>query len=580
MQKKWVVKPAVPKELKDRFPQLDEVVLQLLLDRGLDTQELMDEFLNPDYSTDLHDPFLFREMKKAVERLYQAIDKQELVMIYGDYDADGVSGSVILACTLLALGAKFDVYLPHRDKEGYGLNIGAVDYIVKQGAKVIITVDCGISNIKEIAHAKGAGIQVIVTDHHQQQDQLPDSINIHPKVAGETYPYKGLAGGGVAFKLAQGLVRTKLKKDKAADTKYWEGFEKWLLDMVAISTVADLMPLLGENRTLVKYGIVVMNKGRRLGLRQILKVARLWPEGASEAKINSHNIGFQIAPRINAAGRMNHANVAYKLLMSANEDEANKLALELNQNNRDRQLLTDRIIKEAIEQIGDVKPDDIKIISAFKSDWPLGVAGLVAGKLVEVYNRPVMIMGLLNDNIVGSVRSIPAFNFVAALMEVKDLFSKFGGHPMAAGFTLARNEDMGALVERLDQIIMRELSGKDLTPELKIDKEIGLSYVDWPLVSTLLNFEPFGKENPVPKFVTYNLKVQGMEAVGAQGKHLRLLVADDLGNIRKTIGFCFGHWCEKLKIGDRIDLVYEIEVNEWNGNRELQLKIVDLKTEK
>lgn len=577
MDKKWVVKPPVALEWKERFPQLDGIVLQLLLDRGLNNQELIDEFLNPDYLADLHDPFLFKDMKKAVARLFQAIKNNELVVIYGDYDADGVSGSVILATTLQELGAKFDVYLPHRDKEGYGVNIPAVDYIQKLGAKVMITVDCGISNVKEIEYAQGKGIDVIITDHHQQQEKLPPSINIHPKIEGESYPFKGLAGGGVAFKLAQGLIKTKLAQGKKSDAKFWEGFEKWLLDMVSISTVADLMPLLGENRTLVKYGLVVMNKGRRLGLRNILQVAGLLPEGQKEAHLSTYNIGFQIAPRINAAGRMNHANVAYKLLMSDKEDEAQKLALELNQNNQDRQALTEKIVTEAREQIGTIALEDIKIVSAFKSDWPLGVAGLVAGKLVEVYNRPVMIMGLLNEKIVGSVRSIPAFNFVAAIMEVKDLFSKFGGHPMAAGFTLSRNEDMGVLIERLNKIAKRELAGKDLRPELMIDKELKLGQVDWPLMETILQFEPFGKENPVPKFVSYNLKVMRVDAVGSQEKHLRLLVGDDLGNMRKAIGFCFGHWCERLKIGDRIDMVHEMSVNEWNGNRELQLKIIDLK---
>lgn len=577
MQKKWVVKPGVPPEMKDRFPQIEEKVLQLLVDRGLKTQEEIDEFLNPDYGEDLHDPFLFKNMKAGVQRLFQAIGKEELITIYGDYDADGVSGSVILATTLQALGAKIDVYLPHRDKEGYGLNLAAIDYIKKQGTKVMITVDCGISNVKEIDYAVEQGLEVIVTDHHQQQEKLPAAINIHPKIAGETYPFKGLAGGGVAYKLAQGLVRTKLKNDPKADAKHWEGFEKWLLDMVAISTVADMMPLLGENRTLVKYGLVVMNKGRRPGLRQILKVAGLWPDGKNEADLDAFNIGFQIAPRINAAGRMNHANVAYRLLMATDEAEVTKLADELNENNRERQLLTQRIIKEAVEQIGEVKSGDVRLISAFKSDWPLGVAGLVAGKLVELYCRPVMVMGLSEGRVVGSVRSVSSFNFVNALMEVKDLFAKFGGHPMAGGFTLARNEDMGVLVEKIDKIIKRELVGRDLTPELLIDRELKLKDVDWSMVDILDKFEPFGKENPVPRFVSRGVKIIGLDAVGADGKHLRMMVGDDSGVMKKGIGFSFGHWSDKIKVGDRIDLVYEIEVNEWNGSRDIQLKIVDLK---
>ncbi len=582
MAKRWVVKPPVAKEWRERFPQVEEIVLQLMLDRGINTQEAMDEFLNPDYIADIHDPFLFTGMKKAVARLFKAIKDEQLVLIYGDYDADGVSGSVILANILKELGSRYDVYLPHRDKEGYGLNISAVDYAVGIGVKVLITVDCGISNLKEIEYAQSKGIDVIVTDHHQQQEKLPGSINIHPKIEGENYPFKGLAGGGVAFKLAQGLIRTKIKEDKKADPKYWEGFEKWLLDMVAISTVADMMPLLGENRTLVKYGLLVMNKGRRLGLRHLLMAAGLWPAvpgpgGKTEAKLNAYNIGFQIAPRVNAAGRMNHANTAFKLFMAEKESDAEKLAQELNQNNRDRQALTEKIMKEAIEQVGTVKEGDLRVISVFKEDWPLGVAGLVAGKLVEIYHRPVIVMGLLNGKIAGSVRSISTFNFASALMEVKDLFLKFGGHPMAGGFTLASNDNLEPLRERLDKIVKRELKGKDMTPELRIDLELKLSQVGWPLIDTLSQFEPFGKDNPVPKFASYGVKVAGADAIGAEGKHLRLLLSDGAGTMRKAIGFGFGSWCEKIKIGDKIDVVYDVDVNEWNGNREVQLKVVDLK---
>lgn len=579
MTKKWLVKPLPSQDLKQRFPELDDIVLQMLCDRGLTTQAQIDEFLNPEYCIHIHDPFLFKAMDACVARIFKAIKNQELIYVYGDYDADGVSGAVILSTILQGLGAKYQIYLPHRDQEGYGLNIKAVDYIHEQGTKLIITVDCGISNIKEIDHAVSKGIDVIVTDHHQQQAVLPNAICVHPKLTGENYPYKGLAGGGVAFKVAQALVKTKLKQEPNEDPKHWEGFEKWLLDMVAISTVADMMPLTGENRTLVKYGLIVMNKGRRLGLKHLLKVSNLWPELAKEVKLNAFNIGFQIAPRINAAGRVNHANVAYRLLMAATEEDASKLAAELNQNNRERQQITERIIKEALEQIGEVDETQLKVLSAFKQDWPIGVAGLVASKLVEKYNRPAIIMGLLGDKIVGSVRSIPAFNFVNALIELKDLFAKFGGHPMAAGFTLARNEDLPMLVEKLNQIIDRELKGKDLTPELIIDREIPLSSTDWKLYENIIRLEPFGKENPIPRFLTNNLHIITIDRVGAEAKHLRLTLQDDDGLIRKCIGFGLGvkAEAEQIKQGDKIDLVYELDVNEWNGNRELQLKVVDFK---
>src|SRR3989344_4064390 len=356
MQKKWQVAAPPPESFKNEHPDLPDVVLQLLWNRALRSQRDIDEFLNPDYVRDIHDPFLFRDMQRAVDRLFAAIAAQEKIVIHGDYDADGVSASIILTNTLRALGAVTDFFLPHRETDGYGLNINTVEKLAAEGARIIITCDCGISNAVEIARAKELGIDVIITDHHQEPINLPDAAyaTIHPKIAGETYPFKGLAGGGVAFKLSQGLLRTHAQHNpKLPSGESHEVFEKWLLDMVAISSVADMVPLLGETRTLVRYGLLVLGKTRRVGLRRLMKGAGLLDQNGApkHAKITAEDIGFKIAPRINAAGRMNHATTAFQLLLEQEEDRARALAEEINANNNARQELTADLVLKAREQI-------------------------------------------------------------------------------------------------------------------------------------------------------------------------------------------------------------------------------------
>jgi single-stranded-DNA-specific exonuclease len=309
MERKWEVASKIDDEIKARFPEIAPTVLQLLWNRGLRTQAAIDEFLNPDYGRDLHDPFLFRDMSKACERLGRACREREKIAVHGDYDADGVCAAAIAVTTLRALGAEAGVFLPHREIDGYGLNRRTVERLAAEGVKVIVTCDCGIANAAEVALAREKGMDVIITDHHALPAELPGAFaTIHPQVPGETYPRDGLAGGGVAWKLAQALVRRAARGGVALPP----GFEKWLLDLVAISSVADLVPLLGETRTLVKYGLVVLGKTRRVGLRELMLAAGVYAEdGRPRRAIDSATIGFQIAPRLNAAGRLDHANAAF-----------------------------------------------------------------------------------------------------------------------------------------------------------------------------------------------------------------------------------------------------------------------------
>jgi len=567
MRKKWLVAKKVSKEFQNQFPEINPVILQLLYNRGLKTQAEIDEFLNPDYGQDIHNPFLFRDMEKAVKRIFQAIENKEKIMVHGDYDADGVSASVMMVSALRELGANVGIYIPHRITEGYGLNKKTINELAKQGINLIVTVDCGIANHAEIDLAQSKGMDVIVTDHHEALPELPKAFAIiNPKVAREKYPFQFLSGAGVAFKVVQALVNRKANKPLN------DGYDKWLLDLVALGTVADCVPLIGENRTLAKYGLVVLRKTRRLGLQELAKVAQISLAGA-----DTYTIGFQIAPRLNAAGRLDHANTAFELLMTKDWEEAKQIAENLNKKNQERQRTTEKMVQEAREQIGDVDKNK-KILIAQKQGWSAGLVGLVAGKLSDEYERPSLVIGLKKDEAVGSGRSIPEFDITQALIKCGDLLTRYGGHSQACGFEL--------LVKNLEKfktcmikIASEKLKSEDLSKKTFIDMEIKLEQIDWPLLSLLDSFEPFGEENLQPNFVTYGLEVIQLEKVGADGKHLKLIVKHcESNNCRKLIAFGIGNsWGDQLKIGDKIDIVFEVSVREWNGQRELQMKVVDLK---
>jgi len=567
VDKNWQVKNKISDEIKNEFPKVNSIILQLMHNRGLTKQKEIDEFLNPDYEKDLHDPFLFRDMDKAVKRIEQAMVGGEKLLVYGDYDADGVCSSVVLYEIFKKLDLDTEVYLPHREKEGYGLNMGAVEYIIKQEVKLVVTVDCGVSNKEEVKKLQEAGIDVIILDHHHPPEKLPEAFAIvDAKIKDDKYPFFELAGVGVAFKLVQALVkRGKLK----------EGQEKWFLDLVALATVADCSDLIGENRALVKWGMVVLNKTKRLGLVELIKAV-----SRKLGKIDTHVIGFQLAPRINAAGRMNHANAAFKLLISDNIEEAEKLALDLNRENVDRQKLTERILEEANAQIGkfDSKDKLIFVADICEGSWPPGVVGLVAGKLVDLYQRPALVVGRNSEGkLIGSGRSVLDFNIIEAVAEASDFLTHYGGHAGACGFTIKSEEDIEKFKEKVGAVAKEKLSDSDLRPVLEIDTEMEMGDITWEFYENLENFEPFGEMNPKPRFLANGLEVAGMMGVGDGAKHLRLIVNQGEVKNRKTIGFGFGEWCSKLKVGDKVDIVFEVEADEWNGARELQVRIVDLR---
>lgn len=585
MQKVWNVLPEAPQSFFEEFPQLPRLVANLLYHRNIRSQKEIDEFLQPDYSHDVHDPFLFNDMEKAVARIFSAIEKNEKVTIHGDYDADGVSASVILASMFKALDFhNFNVFLPHRETDGYGINKNTINLLHMEGTKLIISCDCGISNVEEVDLANSLGIDVIITDHHSIPVTLPKAhAIIHPKIETEKYPDKGLAGGGVAFKLMQGVLATHKKThDILPNGQNHATFEKWQLDMAAIASVADMVPLVGESRTLTKYGLIVLNKTKRLGLQKLLLEARLMEQdGSMKREIDADTIGFQIAPRINAAGRMNHANVAYKLFVAESGTDAVDLAFELNQNNLDRQKATEEIVKKAIEQIEENQMNN-PVIFAIGKGWSTGIVGLISSKLKEKYQKPAIVMAENNLEVTGSGRSVKGFDMIGNMQEIPQYFLKFGGHPMACGFTLKSPEVLEEFKQAMIQKYNEKTKGLDMTPTLNIDAEIDMDNVNWDLYDVLDNFKPFGQANEKPKYLARGVTVTSFERMGKDKTHLRIMVKHNTPKIRKTIGWslCGGkdiNWCNVLKVNDKIDIVFEMDINEWNGNREIQLTIVDLK---
>jgi len=558
---RWNIAPAVAQEQINQFAELDIRVVQLLANRGITTQRDAEAFVMPDYKQDQHDPYLFKDMKIAVARIRKAVEAHEKIVVHGDYDADGVCGATVMYNTLKAIGAEVEVYLPHRDTEGYGLNMNTVQTLADTNTRLIITVDCGISNKPEVEKAVELGMEVIVTDHHSEPPELPSKALaiLNPKISSETYPFKYLAGVGVAFKVAQALI---------AEYKLGDAFEKWLLDVVAISTITDCVPLTGENRVFVHYGLVVLRKNRRLGLQQLFIAM-----GVDPATTDTTTIGFKIGPHINAAGRVKHANAAFELLIEENPDTAKEMAEELCRTNRSRQQLSEKMAKEAMIQAERQKDEFVIIVES--EDWPVGLVGLVAGRVASKYYRPTFVVTKMGGDIVGSGRSIEHFDLVQGLQAMPEVFSKYGGHPMACGFSLKNHDTFEEFKQRMRARAKELLSDKELIKTLHVDAQIALPKVDWALVDIVNQCAPYGEGNREPVFVTRGVVIEEVSVVGKTQAHLRMKVSQD-GVFRPCIGFSKGEWSGDLRVGQMIDIAYQVDVNEWNGHRDIQLHIKDV----
>jgi single-stranded-DNA-specific exonuclease len=551
---RWVLQNK-QNEIIDLNVPISNVVTQLLMNRGLKNAEQIKKFLNPNLE-DLHDPFLFPDMKKVKERINRAIHLGERILVYGDYDADGVTSTTILVETLQRLGAIVDFYIPNRFTEGYGPNEQAFRMAKEADVSLIITVDTGIAAIHEANVAKELGIDLIITDHHEAQEQLPDAYAIiHPKLADE-YPFKELAGVGVSFKVAHALL----------DELPYE-----YLELAAIGTVADLVPLQDENRIIVHYGLKALLTTKRLGLRALKELARI------DGQVNEETIGFAIGPRLNAVGRLQDARPAVELLLADDEFIVQQLASEVEELNKERQKIVSEIANEAIQMIEENGYDQDSVLVVAKEGWNPGVVGIVASRLVNRYYKPAIVLGIDPEKgwAKGSARSIEAFNLFENCMELKDLFISFGGHSQAAGMTLSL-ENVDQLRSNLNQLAKERLTDDDFVPIIPVDASVNIRDLSLKTIEEIEKLAPFGIGNPKPVFQINDEVPKEIRLIGANLDHLKMVFEQEESKL-EVIGFGFGEIYHLISSKSKIGLVGELGINEWNGNKKMQLMLKDIR---
>ncbi len=563
MQKKWRVKPKIPAEQLSNYNNSDPFLSQLLYNRGLVEKQKTEEFLNPEYER-LHSPFLFMDMQKAVDRIWQAIEQGEKICVYGDYDADAITANAVLLNTFRYLGVEAEYYIPDRFSEGYGVNLQALESIKAKGVRLIITVDCGTNSVDASEWCKKNNIDFIITDHHEIIGSVPEAFAlINPKNPNDNYPDKEITGVGVAFKMAQAILnQSKVKSQKS---KVVDGWEKWLLDLVAIGTVADCHKLLGENRILVKYGLKVLAKTKWIGLRALVASSSL---DFSKQLPDTYTLGFVLAPRLNAAGRLEHAGLALDLLMSTDAVKAQQSAMGLEQVNRKRQDVTALILSEAREKALLIK--ERKVLAIMDPNWHKGVVGLVAGKLAEEFYKPVFILSQSETEATGSARTVGNFNVVDALSFSSKYLIRFGGHKQAAGLSLHPN-NFENFYSSLLEFANLNLLEEDLSPVLELEAELfesQLSIVNCQLLSRL---EPFGVGNLKPKFLISGVEIISQKLVGTNKQHLQLQIKIGEKEI-SAIAFNF----KLVELQGPVDIVCELLQDKWNGRKNLKLRIIDI----
>lgn len=534
-----------------------EIFDQILVGRGLKDKKTREAFLSADYDVHMHDPFLLKGMDVAVERLKKAKADDELVAIYGDYDIDGLSATSVLKTAFDSFGIRTITYIPDRFEEGYGINTKALKHLKKVGASVVVTVDCGSTSMKEITWASKNGLEVIVTDHHNVPDELPPAIAVlNPKIEDQKYPFNDLAGVGVAFKLVQAL-QTKMDGLEP-------GQEKWLLDLVALGTVCDVVNLIDENRIIVKYGLKVMQKTRRPGLRALAKVS-----GIEMDQLNAMHLGFYLGPRLNAAGRLETAQKSLDLMLTQNQEEADMLSLELDKLNQERRDMQNIAYKSADEQASKSK-DDVLVLA--REDWPQGIVGIVAAKIMEKHKKPTVIMQILGDETKGSARSFGDYNIGDAFKAVKDVFLKAGGHAAAAGGTIESHR-LDELRTKLNdhyraQKLKDQLRYITTQAEVEVDSLGAMSEELYGLINSLA---PFGNGNRTPVFAANKVEVSDVRLVGADGTHVKLRIKDENGT--ELDGIAFGQADGAPMTGDKVKVWFELDINEWQGRRTPQAMV-------
>ena len=558
MNKKWQIyqTDALKVEEISRKYNINKLLATILVNRDIVDEEKINKFLNPKRS-DFYDPYLLPDMEIAIQRIIEAIENKERIVIYGDYDVDGITSVTVLKKFLEERGMEVSEYIPNRLEEGYGLNKEAIKEIAGQGKQLMITVDCGISAVEEVEYANELGLETIITDHHEPGNKLPNAIAIiDAKRKDNTYPFRNLAGVGVVFKLIQALgIRLKLEEKEYL--KY--------LDIVCIGTISDIVPLVDENRVIVKLGLKLVEQTRNLGLKAII-------ESSGYSKVDSSTISFGVAPRINACGRMGHQEEALNLFLAEDIDEVKRLTQRLNDYNKTRQETEKKIYNDAIEEIERNKLYNKNTIVIMQKNWHHGVIGIVSSKITEIYFKPSILLCEEGENGKGSGRSIPGFDLYEALTECKENVDKFGGHSMAIGINIKKDK-FEKFKDQLEEIAEKKEIEK-IVPILKIDAQIELDDINKEMVESLKELEPFGEENKMPVFVFKNLKIDSIRAL-SEGKHLKLTLKENK-NIVNAIGFNLGELSNEYKIGDKIDVVGSLEINTFNGTNNIQINIKDI----
>ena len=558
----WQVASRAPDSLFASFPTRHPLVVQLLFNRGYTTPGGIQAFLQGDDARE-NDPFLLKDMDVAVDRILQAVRKRERIGVFGDYDTDGIAAAVILREVLEQLGAHAFVRLPHRVTDGYGLSDSVIQELSAEGVGLLITVDCGISAMGPVALAKERGMDVIITDHHQPPPGLPAAhAIINPWLPDCAYPFSELCGAGLAYKLACALL-TAVGLLGAGETDVYAELRAF----AALATVADVVPLRSENRAIVTAGIAALQNTTHAGLTALMQVA-----GVDQANVNSRSIGFALAPRLNAAGRMDHPRLAYDLLTTRDHARAKALAWQLQQLNQERQSETKRLLTEARRQVDPAQRGEA-LLWVEGHDWPAGIIGLVAGKLAEELGKPTLAVAVGDTEAVGSCRSIPEFDIAAALAARGDLMRRHGGHPRAAGFAVAADR-RAALRDALQADARRALEPAKLQPRLEIDCPVTAAEMSLDILDQINVLAPFGASNPEPRFLSRGLTLGGLRTVGTN--HLKTTFALD-GTSITGIGFHMADRAQGLSQGQTLDVVYSLQENTWGGFSRLEFVLQDLR---
>lgn len=558
MNKKWEYyekdEDAV-KRVQEEFG-LSRLLSTIIVNKGLKTKQEIEVFLNPTRN-DFHDPYLMPDMQIAVDRIVKAIENQEKVIIYGDYDVDGITSITVLKQFLADRGLQVDSYIPNRLDEGYGLNKAAIDKIVAEKYQLMITVDCGISGIEEIDYANSLGLETIVTDHHEPTEVLPKALAVvDAKRKDNKYPFNQLAGVGVVFKLTQAISKV-YNLDEKEYLKY--------LDIVCVGTISDIVPLVDENRVITKLGLKLVEVTKNIGLKALLNAI-------GYKKIDSSAISFGVAPRINACGRMGHEQDALQLFLTGNIVEATDISKKLNDFNKQRQDIEKRIFEEVLYKIEHGEKDKPCIVLA-DENWHHGVIGIVSSKVTEMYYKPSILICFEENEGKGSGRSIPGFDLHDALSKCPEHIDRFGGHSMAIGISVSKDnfEDFKNDFEKY----VEKTNISELVPIIKVDEEVNSKDISIKVVEELNMLEPFGEANKMPIFMYKNLRINSIRAL-SEGKHLKLTLKDE-GLVIDAIGFNMGHLVDEFLLGDKVDVLGNLEINRFNGRENVQFNLKDIR---